>query len=52
MVDEILRHPQPDFSQCLAYKLGVGNMFEGFLKEHSSAYKTSKEKVDISNNQK
>ena len=46
MVTEILRHPQQDFSQCLADKLGVGDLFEWFLMEQSSANKSSKEKVD------
>ena len=46
MVDEMIRHPQQDFSQDLAYKLGVGDLFEGFLMEQSSANKSSKEKVD------
>ena len=45
MVDEIVRHPQIDFALCLAFKLGVGDLFEGYLMEESSAYKTGKEKV-------
>ena len=45
MVDEIVRHPQIDFALCLAFKLGVGDLFEGYLMEQSSAYKTGKEKV-------
>ena len=47
MVDEMIRHPQQDFSQDLAYKLGVGDLFEGFLMEQSSVNKTSKEKVEV-----
>ena len=47
MVDEMLRHPQPDFSLCLAFRLGVGDLFEEFLMEQSSVNKTSKEKVYI-----
>ena len=45
MVDEMCRHPQQDFPLSLAFKLGVGEMFEGFLMEHSSANKTRMEKV-------
>ena len=47
MVDEIVRHPQTDFALCLAFKLGpgVGDLFEEYLQEQSSAYKTGKEKV-------
>ena len=48
MVDEILRHPNQDFSQDLAFKLGVGDLFERFLMEQSSTHKTSKEKVEKS----
>ena len=47
MVDEMIRHPQQDFSQDLACKLGVGDLFEGFLMEQSSVNKTSKEKVEV-----
>ena len=49
MVYEILRHPHQDFSQSLAFKLGVGDLFEEFLMEQSSANKTSKEKVGTLN---
>ena len=47
MVDEICSHPQRDFSQCLAEKLGVGDLFEVYLEESSSINKTSREKVSI-----
>ena len=47
MVDEIVKHPQTDFALCLAFKLGVGDLFEGYLMEQSSAHKTSKEKVQF-----
>ena len=47
MVDEICSHPQRDFSQCLAEKLGVGYLFEVYLEENSSINKTSREKVSL-----
>ena len=45
MVDEIVRHPQTDFAICLAGDLGVGDLFENYLMEQTSAQRTSKEKV-------
>ena len=48
MVDEICSHPQRDFSQWLAEKLGVGDLFEVYLEERSSINKTSREKVSVS----
>ena len=47
MVDEICSHPQRDFSQWLAEKLGVGDLFEVYLEESSSINKTSREKVSL-----
>ena len=47
MVYEMCRHPQQDFPLSLAFKLGVGEMFEGFLMEQSSANKTRMEKVIV-----
>ena len=47
MVDEICSHPQRDFSQWLAEKLGVGDLFEVYLEERSSINKTSREKVSL-----
>ena len=42
-------HPQTDFALCLAFELGpgVGDLFEEYLVEQSSAHKTSKEKVQF-----
>ena len=45
MVYEMCRHPQQDFPLSLAFKLGVGEIFEGFLMEQSSTNKTRMEKV-------
>ena len=49
MVHEIVTHPQPDFALSLAFELGpgVGDLFEEYLVEQSSAHKTSKEKVQF-----
>ena len=49
MVHEIVRHPQTDFALSLAFELGpwVGDLFEEYLVEQSSAHKTSKEKVQF-----
>ena len=47
MVHEIVRHPQTDFALSLAFELGpwVGDLFEEYLVEQGSDYKTGKEKV-------
>ena len=47
MVHEIVRHPQIDFATCLAYELGVGDLFEDYLMEQGYTHRTIKEKVQF-----